>query len=50
MKWTVKIICGKLRGTKLAEFDNPADADEWLCAYCKVNGCSIVDFTISVSE
>ena len=30
----------------LREFDNPADADEWLMDYVRTNHYSIEDFTI----
>ena len=38
---------GKLVWTDLKEFDNSAEADNWLCSYVRNNGFSITDFTIS---
>lgn len=38
---------GKLVWTVLKEFNNAADADNWLCEYVRSNGLSITDFTIS---
>jgi hypothetical protein len=37
---------GRLVWADIKEFDNPADADNWLCRYVRENGLSITDFTI----
>ena len=37
---------GRLVWADIKEFDNPADADNWLCGYVRENGLSITDFTI----
>lgn len=31
-------------------FDNPGEADNWLCYYVRKNGYSITDFTVSRRE
>ena len=38
---------GELVWTDLKEFDNPVEADNWLCNYVRNTGFSITDFTIS---
>jgi hypothetical protein len=49
-KWIVKALTaerpGKLVWMEIKEFDNPADADNWLCDYVRKNGYSITDFNI----
>ena len=37
---------GRLVWADIKEFDNSADADNWLCGYVRENGLSITDFTI----
>jgi hypothetical protein len=45
--WTVKAYTGYKTGWReIRNFDNPADADTWLCGYIKENGYSSADFTI----
>ena len=45
--WTIKANTGYKTGwQEIKSFNNPADADNWLCSYVKENGYSITDFTI----
>ena len=45
--WIVKAYTGyKTRWQKIRRFDNPADADNWLCSFVKEHGYSITDFNI----
>ncbi|MGN0664543.1 MAG: hypothetical protein ACI4L5_05650 [Negativibacillus sp.] len=47
-RWVVKANMGLKGWKEINSFTNPAEADEWLCAYCRVNHFSITDFTIVV--
>jgi hypothetical protein len=51
-RWIVKARMaerpGKLVWTEIKAFDNPADADNWLCNYVRTNGYSITDFNIVI--
>ncbi len=45
--WIVKAYTGYKTGwQEIKRFDNPADADNWLCSYVKENGYSITDFNL----
>jgi hypothetical protein len=45
--WIVKAYTGYKTGwQEIKRFDNPADADNWLCSYVRENGYSITDFNI----
>ena len=45
--WIVKAYTGYKTGwQEIKRFDNPADADNWLCRYVRENGYSIKDFNI----
>jgi hypothetical protein len=45
--WIVKAYTGYKTGwQEIKRFDNPADADNWLCRYVRENGYSITDFNI----
>ena len=45
--WIVKAYTGYKTGwQEIKRFDNPADADNWLCSYVRANGYSITDFNI----
>ena len=45
--WIVKAYTGYEKGwQEIKRFDNPGDADEWLCSYVRENGYSITDFNI----
>ena len=45
--WIVKAYTGYKTGwQELKRFDNPADADLWLCNYIRENSYSPADFTI----
>lgn len=45
--WIVKAYTGyKTRWQKIRRFDNPADADNWLCSFVREHGYSITDFNI----
>lgn len=50
MKWEVAVtkrnIDGKSYWSTIRSFDNPGDADEWLCEFVHENGFSISDFKI----
>lgn len=37
---------GQMIWEEINRFDNPADADEWLTSWIRVNGLSVSDFTI----
>ena len=45
--WIVKAYTGYKTGwQEIKRFDNPADADNWLCTYVKENGYSNTDFNL----
>ena len=45
--WIVKAYTGYKTGwQEIRRFDNPADADNWLCNHVREDGYSIQDFTI----
>ena len=45
--WIVKAYTGYKTGwQEIKRFNNPADADLWLCSYIRENGYSPADFTI----
>ena len=45
--WIVKAYTGYKTGwQEIKRFDNPAEADEWLCSFVRENGYSITDFNI----
>lgn len=45
--WIVKAYTGYKTGwQEIKRFDNPADADNWLCSFVKEHGYSITDFNI----
>ena len=45
--WIVKAYTGYEKGwQEIKRFDNPGDADEWLCRHVRENGYSITDFNI----
>ena len=45
--WIVKAYTGYEKGwQEIKRFDNPRDADEWLCRHVRENGYSITDFNI----
>ena len=49
--WIVKAYTGYKTGwQEIKRFNNPADADLWLCSYIRENGYSPADFTIVASE
>lgn len=49
-RFEIKMATYKKPGLRTWEtirtFDNPKDADEWLCSFCRSNNYSITDFTI----
>ena len=46
-KWIVKAYTGWETGwQEIKEFDDPIEADDWLCSYVKENGYLITDFNI----
>ena len=45
--WAIKANTEYKTGwQEIKSFNNPADADNWLCSYIKENGYSNADFTI----
>lgn len=45
--WIVKAYTGYKTGwQEINRFEDPAEADEWLCSYVKVHKYSITDFNI----
>lgn len=48
-KWIVRAYTGWKTGwVDFKEFTNPADADNWLCDYCRKNHYDITDFNIVI--
>ena len=43
--WIVKALTEE-GWQEIKRFDNPVDADNWLCSFVRENGYSITDFNI----
>lgn len=52
--WVVRALTaiepGKLVWVDFKTFRSARTADDWLCNYCKKNGCSITDFNLAARE
>lgn len=52
--WVVKALTaiepGKLVWMDFRTFKNAKTADDWICDYCRKNGCSITDFNLVARE